>query len=358
MRERDTLGRLGGDEFALIVDHCSRDEALAIASKMLESTRAFAFVREARVFKVGVSIGLATFDASISSTEEVLALADRACYAAKASGKSRICVDPGIAADMTDPGSEIAWSDRLKEAMKTNSLTLYCQPIASANDNRPSLRYEVLLRMQDAQQGVILPSRFLPAAKRYKLMPAVDRWVIEHVFQWLTAHREHTEQLELCSIKLSAETLADSSFLPYLTSLIQQHGVLPGTLCFEVSGGAAAGDLCKSASSMSGLRALGCKASLAGFGSEISSIKQLEQLPSDFVKIDSSIVASVTTSAVDEKIVHSVNEIAHLLGKKTIAECVENQATMERLASIGIDYLQGNWIAYPHELDTICQDKH
>lgn len=358
IRERDTLGRLGGDEFALIVDHCSRDEALSIADKILDSTRAFEFVRDGRVFKIGVSIGLATFDARTSSTEEVLTLADRACYVAKASGKNQIRIDAGVQAGATEPGSEIEWSERLIEAMRMNRLTLYCQPIAPATGNSPGLRYEVLLRMQDPQHGLILPDRFLPAAKRYKLMPAVDRWVIEHVLQWLTAHREHAQQLELCSINLSGESLTDDAFLPDLTALIEQHGIRPGTLCFEVSGGAAAVDLQKSEALMHGLHALGCKASLAGFGSEIASIKHLKQLPSDFVKIDPSIVGSIATSLVDEKIVQSVNEIAHLLGKMTIAECVEDQATMERLANIGIDYLQGHWIAYPQELESIYQGAH
>ncbi|MDQ1924396.1 EAL domain-containing protein [Massilia pseudoviolaceinigra] len=358
IRDRDALGRLGGDEFALIVDHCSRDEGLAIANKLLESTRAFEFVRDERVFKVGVSIGLATFDASISATQEVLALADRACYAAKANGKNQICIDHQAQADKAERSSEIEWVARLTAAMKSNRLTLHCQPIALATGNRPGLRYEVLLRMRDPHEGLILPDCFLPSAERYKLMPAVDRWVIEHVLQWLAAHLEHARQLELCSINLAADTLSDESFLPDLSALIALYGARSGTLCFEVSGGAAIVDLQKSLAAMHGLHALGCKVSLTGFGNGVASFKHLKQLPSDFVKIDASIVGAITTSVIDEKMVQSVNEIAHLLGKKTIAECVEDQATMELLASIGTDYLQGHWIACPQEFENLYQGRH
>lgn len=349
IRDRDTLARLGGDEFALIIDHCSINEAYAIAGKILQSTRAFQFIRGDRMFKVGVSIGLVTFDDTTPSIQDLMKWADGACYMAKERGRNQICGELAFSSIDVARGAEIDWVVRLTEAMRSNQLELHYQPIAAANGGG-GLHYEVLLRLSDAEHGVILPGRFLPAAERYELMPEIDRWVVQRVLQWLAGNPQHAEQLELCAINLSAKTLADASFLLYLASVLKEFNTAPGKLCFEIAGTAAVIDMQKTLTVIKGLRALGCKVSLGGFGTGMASLAYLKQLPVDFVKIDSSFVSVITQSLVDEKMVTSVNDIAHLTGKKTIAECVEDQATMDVLSRIGIDYLQGHWIAYPQEL--------
>jgi diguanylate cyclase (GGDEF)-like protein/PAS domain S-box-containing protein len=359
IRDRDTLARLGGDEFALIIDHCSSDEAYAIAGKILQSTRAFQFIQSDRMFKVGVSIGLVIFDDTTPSIQDLMKRADGACYSAKERGRNQICSELASSSIDVARGAEIDWVARLTEAMQSNQLELHYQPIAMANGHRSEgLHYEVLLRLSDTEQGVILPGRFLPSAERYELMLEIDRWVVQRVLQWLAANPQHAEQLELCAINLSAKTLADASFLAYLDNLLSEFNTEPEKLCFEIAGAAAIIDMQKSLTMMKGLRAMGCKVSLGGFGTGMASLSYLKQLPADFVKIDASFVSVITQSLVDEKLVTSVNEIAHLTGKKTIAECVEDQATMEVLSRIGIDYLQGHWIAYPQELTGSALREH
>lgn len=349
IRERDTLARLGGDEFALIADHCSVEEAHAIANKILQSTRDFRFVCKERVFQVGVSIGLTTFDGTVLNTEEVVQMADHACYVAKEKGRNQIyCQRPGDSIS-AHRNSDIDWISRLREAMRESRLQLHYQPIADAS-GAGGLRYEVLLRLVDAGGGFVLPERFLPAAERYALMPAIDRWVVQHVLRWLDENQEHADKLELCSINLSPKTLSDDSFLGDLEDLLKQHNVSPEKLCFEIGETAVTANIRKSIALIDGLRALGCKVSLDDFGKGVGSFAQLKQLSVDFVKIDASYFSGMTHSPVDEELVKSVNDVAHVLGKKTIAQCVEDQATADMLSRIGIDYVQGHWIGRPQEL--------
>lgn len=353
IRERDTLSRLGGDEFGLIVDHCTKDEAHAIANKILQATNDFQFVCKDRIFKVGVSIGLVAFDETIQSTEMLLQLADRACYVAKERGRNQIFFQAVSESDLAQRKEELDWVARLNEAMRLNQLQLHYQPIVTVPSDTGRFRYEVLLRLRDPEKGLIMPGNFLPAAERYAMMPEIDRWVVQHVVRWLDGNHEHADKLDFCCIHLSAGTLADESFLVYVKDLLADRRTFCGKLCFEISESVATFDLEKTLIMIDGLRSIGCKVCLCDFGKGMASFEYLKQLPADFIKIDGTFVSMISKSIVDEKMIRLVNEIAHLMGKKTIAEWVEDQKTADALSRIGIDYLQGYWIAYPTELSGV-----
>jgi diguanylate cyclase (GGDEF)-like protein/PAS domain S-box-containing protein len=358
VRERDTLARLGGDEFALIADRCSTAEACSIANKILQSTRDFQFVYKDQSFKVGISIGLATFDESTGDAEAIMQRADRACYIAKEQGRNRIHFHGIGAPGPTRIDDEIDWVTRLTAAMQQNQLKLHYQPIATANGRSSGFRCEVLLRLLDPVHGIILPNRFLPAAERYALMPAIDRWVVRQVVQWLGKNSGNVQQPDLCAINLSGKTLVDETFVGDVQDMIRERRIEPGKLCFEIDETAALIDMQRTQAMIRQLRALGCRICLAGFGTGMGSFAYLKQLPADFIKIDGSFISAIADSIVDEKMVTLVHEIAHLTGKETIAEWVENEATVEVLSRIGIDYLQGHWIAYPQELDVGMRSLH
>jgi diguanylate cyclase (GGDEF)-like protein/PAS domain S-box-containing protein len=353
VRERDTLARLGGDEFGVLVDRCTKDEAYTIAKKILQTTNDFQFVCKGRIFKVGISIGLVAFDETIQSTEMLLQLADRACYVAKERGRNQIFYQMVSEFDLAQRKEELDWVARLNDAIRLNQLQLHYQPIATVEGDIGRMRYEVLLRLIDPEQGIIMPGKFLPVAERYGMMSEIDRWVLQHVLAWLHDNHKYAEKLDFCFIHLSSETLADESFLVHVANLPADHRAFLGKLCFEISESVATIDMEKTLTMIDGLRAVGCKICLADFGKGMASFTHLKQLPADFVKIDGSVVSIVTESIVDEKMIKLVNEIAHLMGKKTIAEWVENQETANVLSRIGIDYLQGYWIAYPKELGSL-----
>jgi EAL domain-containing protein (putative c-di-GMP-specific phosphodiesterase class I) len=234
--------------------------------------------------------------------------------------------------------------------MRSNEFELYYQAIAPVVSEKDYRNCEILLRLPDPKHGLILPGLFLPAVERYDLMPSVDRWVVEHVVDWLETHRDEICCLNLCAINLSPRTLLDPTFPGHLKALLAASSDICKRLSFEITAQAALADISKTMTFMSGLKQLGCAVSLVGVGIGTPAFTQLRQLPVDFVKLDESAATAVTRSPLDEKLVTSTNEIAHLLGQKTIVEFVEDQATVDLLARIGVDYLQGRWIAPPRKL--------
>lgn len=181
VRERDTLARLGGDEFALLIEHCSVDEAMAVANKILTAVRGYRFHCDGRSFQVGVSVGVVVMDQASESTEQVLKLADGACYLAKEGGRNRVVLQTTSEPDLQRRQADMNWVSRLGEALDEDQLVLFYQRIVPLGVPPDHARhYEILLRLQDPHEGLISPAQFLPAAERFDLMPALDRWVLQH----------------------------------------------------------------------------------------------------------------------------------------------------------------------------------
>lgn len=349
VRERDTLARLGGDEFALLIEHCTLNEALRVANKVLETTRAFQFPFNDRIFRVGVSIGLVPITAASQSLQLVMQRADHACYTAKEAGRNRVHIQHEGDEQLARRQSDMDWASRIGEALHDHAFQLFYQTIAPVGKGG-GLHYEILLRMNDGIKGWILPGNFLPAAERYDMMPAVDRWVLEHTLMWLEKHSQHVAQLDLCTINLSARTLDDERFQESAISLLHDTSVPTDKLCFEITETAAIGHLTRTIAFIEKLKATGCRFALDDFGTGMASFSYLKNLPVDFIKIDGSFVVAMLNSAADAEMVRSVNQIGHLMGKKTVAEWVTDEKTMDLLSDFGVDFVQGFWISEPQPL--------
>jgi diguanylate cyclase (GGDEF)-like protein/PAS domain S-box-containing protein len=352
VRERDTLARIGGDEFALIVEHCTMPEAVAVAQKVLEATRDFRYPCKGRLFQLGVSIGLIPIDSQSVSVEQALRQADRACYIAKERGRNRIYIHQAGESDMAQRRSDMHWVTRLNEAFQNEQLQLYCQPIMPLKHDGVSLHYEILLRLKSGG-APIRPGTFLPAAERYDMMPSIDRWVLRSSLAWLEQHPAHAAALNMCTINLSRRTLADQSFQAYAADLIDRSTVAAGKLCFEITENGAIANMQKTISFIKTLSQRGCRFSLDDFGTGMTSFSYLKQLPVDFIKIDGSFIQLMSRSAVDFEMVRFTNEISHMMGRKTIAEYVSDQAIYRQLEDIGVDFAQGYWVGKPRPLSEV-----
>ncbi len=349
-RERDCFARIGGDEFALIVEHCSVDEALGVAQKILEATRAFRYVCKGRQFQLGVSIGVTPIDAGTAQVEEAMRRADHACYIAKDRGRNRIYVHYQGDLDFAQRRSDMHWVTRLTHAFQRDQLQLYCQPIVALEGDDQQLHYEILLRLRNGRAGPIAPGTFLPAAERYDVILKIDRWVLERTLEWLARHPAHTEELYMCSINLSRRSLADPTFHQFAADLIDRSSVDAAKLCFEITEHGAIADMQKTIAFIEALSARGCRFSLDDFGTGMTSFSYLKQLPVDFIKIDGSFVQMMRTSEVDYEMVRFTNDISHMMGRKTIAEYVTDPAMLEDLTRIGVDFAQGYWVGKPRPL--------
>jgi EAL domain-containing protein (putative c-di-GMP-specific phosphodiesterase class I) len=278
-----------------------------------------------------------------------MAAADMACYAAKESGRNRVHAYHETDQELRQRHSEMLWVSQLKAALAADRFELHAQDIVPAGGDGAGMR-EVLLRLRGEDGALIGPGEFLPAAERYNLMPAIDRWVIRTLF---ARHRE-----ALCaaaggavSVNLSGASLGDEGFLDFVRTELEVHAIPPARVCFEITETAAISNLARAVQLIETLRALGCRFALDDFGAGLSSFGYLKNLPVDYLKIDGTLVRRIADSPIDRAMVEAIHGIGHVMGIRTIAEFVETDAIRERLRAIGVDYLQGYGIARPTPLE-------
>lgn len=359
VRDTDMLARLGGDEFGMILTHCGQTNALRVADAIHETLEGFKFVWNERVFRVGASIGLIEFQPDQHVLTDLLSAADLACYAAKNAGRGRTHVY--IAGDdrTHQHRSEMDWAARISEAVEHDTLTLCGQTILSLNGGLavPGLHFEVLVRLRGNDNELVLPGVFLPAAERFDLMPIVDRWVITRAFSMVAEclRERGRDAIGQCAINLSGATIGDESLLPFIKNQMALHGLPAGVICFEVTETAAISHFPTALQLITELRALGCRFALDDFGSGMSSFSYLRSLPVDYLKIDGTFVRGIASDPVSLTLVGNINDIGHLLGKQTIAEYAEDEATIAQLRALGVDFAQGYGISRPQALDQLLQ---
>ncbi|WP_404785354.1 EAL domain-containing protein [Altericista sp. CCNU0014] len=359
VRKSDTLARLGGDEFGILLNECPLDQALRIANQMRECVQSFRFIWQDQTFAIGASIGLTAIDAESESLSSLLSVADAACYTAKNKGRNRVHVFQPNDRDLLQQRGEIQWASRLSRALEEDRFCLYYQPIAAVTTPAQSEHYEVLVRLIDEQGNLVAPMAFIPAAERYNLMHLIDRWVIKTLFKTQGSHyREIWQQCQLegvsCdalyAINLSGASINDDQFMDFVQEQFALHQIPAPLICFEITETLAIANLTKARQFIHELQRLGCHFALDDFGSGMSSFGYLKNLPVNYLKIDGSFIRNIVKDPVDEAMVEAMVRIGHVMGMKLIAEFVENDAILERIKVLGIDYAQGYGIAAPRPL--------
>lgn len=349
-RKTDCLARLGGDEFGLLLRDCGPQKARAIADGLLETLRSFRFVWEQHTFKIGASIGVASIDAQLESVEAAMSAADSACYLAKEKGRGRVHLSLRDDAELTTRRGEMQWVSRIQKAITDDRLVLFGQSIVPVHaGNHADMHQEILVRMLDENGELIAPNAFIPAAERYGIMPEIDRWIIGRAFQLM----QRSQLLwpgnpeGWFSINLSGETMADDATLGYIREQLKRFDIDPRQVCFEVTETAAIANMSSAIDLMTELKGDGCRFALDDFGSGLSSFGYLKALPVDFLKIDGEFVRNLTQNPIDRVMVNAINDVGHAMNLRTIAEFVEDAATMSELRRIGVDYAQGYGVAAP-----------
>ncbi len=356
--ERDMLARLGGDEFGVLLEDCSLARAKKVADTLRRTIEDFRFRWDGRGFSIGVSIGLVPIVESSDSVTGILRAADSACYVAKDNGRNRVHVDDGEDAQVSRRNSEMEWVSAVARAIDDNRLELWYQPIAAvasvAPVAGPDLHFELLLRLRGEDGTRVSPGVFLPPAERYGMASRVDRWVLARALAWFREHPRLAARVSLCSINLSGQSLSDDAFLDYACEALAGAGLPASRVCFEITETAAIQNLAAATRFIDTVKARGCRFALDDFGSGLSSFAYLKTLDVDFVKIDGMFVKDVDSDPVDLAMVRSINEIGHVMGKRTIAEFVENEAILKRIEGIGVDFAQGYGIGRPAPLDSLA----
>jgi diguanylate cyclase (GGDEF)-like protein/PAS domain S-box-containing protein len=356
IQPQDTLARLGGDEFAILMKHCSLANAEKTANDVLELIERFQFMWKKNIFSIGVSIGLTEISSRSKDTTEILIRADSACYAAKDLGRNRVHIYHSQDELLSKREGEFRWVNEIKYALNEDRFELYAQPIVSLSDQPHKHIYEVLLRLRDRNGDIVPPGAFLPAAERYNLSQPIDRWVVDHTFSWMKQHLQQLDDLDHLTINLSGASLGSSALLSHIMQKIKDNKLPPSKIQFEITETAAISNLREATSFIKTLREFGCHFALDDFGSGLSSFAYLKNLPVSTLKIDGIFVKDILNNPIDEAMVKSINEIGHVMGMKTIAEFVENDAIKQRLKTMGVDFAQGYGTGRPVPIDHILNE--
>ncbi len=347
IRQQDFIARLGGDEFGVLMYDCSLTEAFVQCEYLRDAIRCFRFYWEDKSFTIGVSIGLSAINRHSRDAVNLLKEADAACYAAKDRGRNRIHLYTPDDEELALRQGEMQWVEKIQQGLETSSFALYGQPIVLISKEEEGLHFETLIRYHDEAGHVVPPNAFLPAAERYGLAPLVDRWVICTLFEFIATTPQFLEKLSLCSVNLSGLSFCDEDMLPFIIAQFNEWQIPTHKICFEVTETAAIANLSYAIKFIHALKEHGCLFSLDDFGSGLSSFGYLKNLPVDYLKIDGLFVKGILKDKVDLAMVKSINDVGHIMGKKTIAEFVENEQIFNLLNELGVDYAQGYGIGKP-----------
>jgi diguanylate cyclase (GGDEF)-like protein/PAS domain S-box-containing protein len=350
VRWRDSLSRLGADEFAVLMEGATLDEAMRAADALRAEVESFRFSWDERVFRLSVSVGVVPISPDSEDVAGLLAAADVACQAAKEAGRNRVHAYEVNDIVLMARRREMQWAARLNDALDADRFVLYRQriePLGQRREGNGGEHYELLLRLQDDSGEPVSPARFIRAAEQFGITPRIDRWVIRKAFDWLVANPAELEALSVCSINLSARSLADERFLPFLVEQFERTQLPGDRFCFEITETAMVASYAQAQQFIARLRGRGCLFALDDFGSGMASFAPLRNLPVDYVKIDGSFVRAIEKDPIDRDVVKSIIELCQLLGRRTIAEFAETPAVVNMLRDLGVHYAQGYAIGEP-----------
>ena len=345
VREGDSLARLGGDEFGVLLENCPMQEAIGIADKLRQCIADFRFVSEAKSFSIGASVGVVHVADGMMSLTDILSAADAACYMAKDKGRNRVQLYRPHDSEVSMRKGEMEWVSRLQRALQEGRFVLYSQKIMSIGEQLPQKsHHELLVRMIDEHGKIVPPMAFIPAAERYSIMPMIDQWVVHNAFAAISTLGPDCGTY---AINISGASIGDERILEFVREQFRNFVMPPRSICFEITETAAIANFDKAARFFGEMKSLGCLFSLDDFGAGMSSFGYLKHLPVDFIKIDGSFVKDVAHDPVAVAMVRAINDVGHVMGKKTIGEFVDGEIVLGALREIGVDFAQGNWISPP-----------
>jgi diguanylate cyclase (GGDEF)-like protein len=343
------VARLDGDHFVALLRDTGPAEARALATAIAARLPEIEFRAGEQVHRPSVSIGVGALPASATSAQACLAPAQVACQAAKERGRGRVEVYAAADQSIIRRLDDIQLVGYVRSAIDRGRLTLVAQPIVATRPPARRPYYEVLVRLLDDTGRLVSPAEFLSAAERYQLMEELDRWVVTEALRLAASVPAGIEPPRL-AINLSGHSLGSERFPAFIQERIEQSGVPPDLLCFEITESVAVANMQRAQQLMHGLRRLGCHLSLDDFGTGLSSFAYLKLFPIDTLKIDGSFIRDVARNAVSQSMVAAIAEVARVMQLETVAEFVEDEPTLALVGRLGITWAQGYHLGEPRPL--------
>jgi diguanylate cyclase (GGDEF)-like protein len=341
------VSRLAGDRFAVALPQGDAAHGNAVAAKILDAVGQLGYVNGTDAMQVSVSIGSAQAPAG-ERLQHVLAAAELACKRAKADGGARVSIIDDLAALAPAAARQAIAAADLREALASNKFELDAQPIVRLGTRGAVAGYELLVRLRNAAGELVSPDKFLEACAQYGLLPALDRWVLCAAVEVLRPHAQTISSAPIFfAVNVSAQSLQSRRYASFALETLASAQLPPRLFCFELKEAAAVADLPAADALIRELTNAGAKVALDDFGSGLSSIAHLKQLPVSYLKIDGEFVRRIGTDRVAESIVSGIARAARMLGIGTIAEHVETAGVADRLRELDVTLGQGFHFARP-----------
>ena len=352
LSEPMSMGRVGGDEFVIVMPDTRVKLARLICQGVVATIGGSPYRVGERAFHVRGSVGLIEVGAG-TSIKDAVATADRACREAKAGHADGLVVFEKNARAFLDHEAEMRLVERLSASADISGLFVEMQPIMSLRKPRASLNFEVLLRMQDENGNRIPTDRLIAAGENSGRMGVIDRWVLSHTLQWIKTHQASLGATQFVCMNLSGASLNDERFIDDVFDALERNIDIARHICLEITESVALHDLKNTRRFIDRVREYGAKVALDDFGAGYTSFSYLKDLPGDLLKIDGSFIVNMNQHPANIAIVEAIVNLAQNLGMKTIAEWAEDAETVQTLAEIGVDYVQGYVVARPQAPDAI-----
>lgn len=348
------VARVTSDSFAALVSDCDLVDGEQFGKTICEQLRQLDYTSGAKSHRPTVSIGIAALDPDASGETEVLAHAQVACQAAKDRGRDRVEIYHSADASIIRRMDDISLIGTLRSAVESGQLILFAQPIVPVSGPCDEAHFELLVRLLDETGNPIEPAKFLGTAERYQLIQDIDRWVVSKALEALAKKPTATDGKQLqYAVNLSGQSLGADQFLQFVKEQLEVYSVDPRRLCFEITETVAVSNLAKAQNFMRELKALGCKFSLDDFGTGLSSFAYLKLFEVDKLKIDGSFVHDICENEVSRAMVSAIAEIARVMKIETVAEYVQDEATLQALGAIGVNWAQGFHVGEPARLNKL-----
>ena len=343
----DLFARIGSDEFCLFLDNRSEKDVLRFAEKIRKDVYDARFFIGDACYSSSISIGVSSLNTSkaVYHPGEMISRASQACLLAKENGRNMVWEYNKKDNRIKQRDKDVYWVPLIRRALVERKFFLVFQPIVDLQTGVVS-HHEALIRMRGANNEVIQPEEFIPVAERIGLIHRIDLWVIEQAIDFLASLSATLDNTSL-AINLSSVAFQDESLLPTIKEKLEITWIDPKRVIFEITETVAVNTVDQTQDLIAKIRALGCKFALDDFGTGFCSYNYLKSFSVEYIKIDGQFIRDLMDNEMDQVLVKSMVDVAKKLGKKTIAEFVDNPETVKKLIELGVDFGQGYYFGKP-----------
>ncbi|MGQ5521671.1 EAL domain-containing protein [Chitinimonas sp. PSY-7] len=344
VRRNEFFARQGGDEFAILVPNCTEADVTNLATRIVATVAGIQFTVDGQPLRLSSSLGVAMFPMHAESAEDLVAHADTAMYQAKSAGKATWRMYQAERDASREMVNRLTWNERIQHALENDGFVLYFQGIYDAA-SREVAHLEALVRMKDTNNPgqIITPGHFIPHAEKSGKILDIDRWVIGEAVRLLAKY----PSMPSVAVNISGRSFDETSLPEYIKTMLAEQQVQPARLMVELTETAAVSDMRDAQRFIEALRNTGCTVCLDDFGAGFSSFAYLKHLKAHVLKIDGLFIRDLPRDHDSQVFVKGMAAIARDMGKKTVAEFVENEETLHMLVEFGVDMVQGYYLDKP-----------